>query len=109
MCLIGVSFNVLSQILKLSYSVLGETDNFHLSTSHLFKRYQNIMEIKEANYNCEAESFGTICFDLHSMKQLSGKYITKEDRLVVLWHSQFEDKPSTKLLINLAEINRIQF
>lgn len=95
MCMTGVSFNVLSQILKLSYSVLGESENFHLSTSHLFKRYQKLMETKETEYNCEIRergSFGTICFDHHSMKQLSGKFIAKEDRLVVLWHSDFEDK-----------------
>lgn len=95
MCKTGVSFCALSQILKLGYSVLGESENYRLSSSHIFKTYQRIMEAKEMEYNRDVtnkNSFGTLCFDHHSMKQLSGKFIAKEDRLVVLWHCDSEDK-----------------
>lgn len=95
MCKTGVSFNMLSKILKLGFTALGESDNFHLSPSHFFKRYQKMTEIKEVEYNQkigDSTSFGTICFDHHSMKQLSGKFIGKEDRLAILWHSNSEDK-----------------
>lgn len=95
MCQTGVSFSVLSQILQLSYSVVGQNENFRLSSSHLFKRYQKIAEAKEINYNCEISNkqcFGTICFDHHSMKKISGKFTAKEHRLAVLWHSDCDDK-----------------
>lgn len=91
----GVSFGVLSTILKLGFSVLGQSDNYNLSSSHLFKRYQKIMETKEFEYRDEIkinEAFGTICFDHHSMKELSGKFVMKEDRLVILWHCNDQDK-----------------
>lgn len=95
MCATGVSFAVLSNVLKLGFSVVTEDKNFHLSTSHLFKRYQKLAESKELVYCNEIRnetSFGTICFDHHSMKQLGAKFLAKEHRLVVLWHSNFEDK-----------------
>lgn len=95
MCATGVSFAVLSDVLKLGFSVVNEDKNFHLSMSHLFKRYQKLSESNELEYRNEIRnktSFGTICFDHHSMKQLSAKFLTKQHRLVVLWHSNFEDK-----------------
>lgn len=91
----GVPFNTLSEILKLGFSVLGENENFYLSSSHLFKRYQKILETKEVEYRNEIRntgSFGTICFDHQSMKRLSGKFMTKEDRLAIVLRSNGTDK-----------------
>lgn len=99
----GVSFEALSDILKLGFSVLGQSENFHLSSSHIFTRYQKIMETKELDYQNEIinqNSFGTICFDHHLMKQLNGKFRKKEDRLVILWHSDDKDR-----LISIEKIN----
>lgn len=95
MCETGISFNVLSKILKLSYSVLGGAGNFKLSSSHLFKRYQRMAEGKEIEYRHEIQnknSFGTLCFDHQNMKQVSGKFVAKEDRLALLWHCDSVDK-----------------
>lgn len=95
MCRTGTSFVALSKILKLGFSVFGEADNFHLSSSHLFKSYQRISETKAIAYESEIRtkaSLGTICFDHHNMKQLSGKFIAREHRLAIIWHSNSADK-----------------
>lgn len=95
MCKTGVPFSMLSDILKLAFSVVGEDTNFFLSASHLFKRYQKLAAKQELAYKSEIranKSLGTICFDHQKMKQLSGKYCEKEDRLALLWHSNFVDK-----------------
>lgn len=99
----GVSFSSLSEILNLGFSVVGERDNFHLSASHLFKTYQKMAERKESRYKDEIRSgnmYGTLCFDHHRMKQLSGKFLTKEHRLAVLWHSNSRDR-----LISIDKMN----
>lgn len=91
----GVSFPVLSEILKLSFSVLGEKENFNLSQTHLFKKYQRLAAEKETKYQNEIRSqktFGTFCFDNHKMKQLSGKFTEKQDRLALIWHCNSKDK-----------------
>lgn len=49
----GVSFNILSDVLKLGFSIFGESQNYSLSPSHLFKRYQKIMLSKESTYQNE--------------------------------------------------------
>lgn len=107
MCATGVSFAVLSRILKLAFSVLNEDKNFRLSPSRLFKRYQKIAEVKELEYHNEIReknSFGTVCFDHHSMKQLSGKFLTKEHRL-----ASVSLKFLTGLRENLTKSNQAQF
>lgn len=63
MCKTGVSFAMLSRILNLSFSVLNEDQNYYLSPTHLFKRYQKLAETKELEYQREIRakrSFGTI-------------------------------------------------
>lgn len=95
MCKIGISFASLSEVLKLAYSVVNEENNFHLSASHLFKSYQRISETKGITYEDEIRSkasIGSVCFDHHSMKQLSGKFMPKEHRLAIVWHSNSKDK-----------------
>lgn len=90
----GVSFRSLSEILKLAFSMFNAENSFCLSPAHLFQKYKELMQLKENSHRAtieEKKSPGTICFDHQKMSMLNGKYLPKEDRLAIVWHSDGRD------------------
>lgn len=86
----GASFRQLSTILDLAFTTVKCQNNFHTSSSHLFKSYQRLLQSKEAEYKLgiqHSQSYGTICFDHQSTRKLTGKYEGNSHRLAIVWYS----------------------
>lgn len=86
----GASFRQLSTILDLAFTIAKGQNQFHTSSSHLFKSYQRLLQSKEAEYKLniqQSQSYGTICFDHQATRKLTGKYEGNSHRLAIVWYS----------------------